>query len=393
MAEAEAAQSEQGGSPLSPSEARAFFPGLERMTYFATNGQALLPRSARDRLVAGADALMTRGYAGAARLEAEVEAVREKLARLLGAEADEVAFVRNTGEGLCLTAELMDWRAGDEVLTFEGEYRSVVHAFQGAAHRGVRVRVVPPDEDGRVTPELVRKELRDSTRCVVLSWVRYDNGARADLEAIGALLHRADRVFVVDGIQGLGAFPIDVRAAQVDFLAAGAHKWLLGVSGSGVLYVRRERQASLVPTHLGVTSMRDADALHTRGDPYDVNPVDAARRVEEGSRNALGIAALGCSLDLHARVGAEAIARQIRLVTDRLCEGFVAAGGRVRSPRDERAWSGILLLEPPPGIEAEELSQRLIRERIIIGAREGALWGGAHYFTSLEDADRLLGFL
>lgn len=389
MAEAEPAAS----SPLSPAEARAFFPGLEHMTYFATNGQALLPRTARDRIVAGADALMSRGYAGAARLESEVGGVREKMARLLGAEADEVAFVRNTGEGLCLAAELMDWRPGDEVLTFEGEYRSVVHAFQGAAHRGVSVRVVAPDEDGRVTPERVSVELRDATRCVVLSWVRYDNGARADLEAIGALLHRTGRVFVVDGIQGLGAFPVDVHAAHIDFLAAGAHKWLLGVSGSGVLYVSRERQESLLPTHLGVTSMRDAEALHTRGDPYDVNPVDTAARVEEGSRNALSIAALGCSLDLHARVGADAIAAQIRAVTDRLCEGFVAAGGRVRSPRGESAWSGILLLEPPPGVDAAELSARMIRERIIIGAREGALWGSAHYFNSTDDADRLLGAL
>jgi selenocysteine lyase/cysteine desulfurase len=387
-----AAEPPPPGPPLSPAEARALFPGLARTTYFASNGQALLPRPARDRLVAGAEALMERGFVASLQLEAEVEAVRARVARLLGASPEEIAFVRNTGEGLCLAAALIDWRPGDEVLCFAGEYRSVVHAFQGMAHRGVSVRI-EPTVDGRVPPEHVERTLREGTRAVAMSWVRYDNGFRADLVAIGRLLEAAGVLFVVDGIQGVGALPLDVRAARVGVLAAGAHKWMLGVSGTGVLYLRRELLPSLLPTHLGVTSMEDAETLHTAADPYRPCPVAAARRVEEGARNAIGIAALGASLDLHARLGAEAVARQVKAVTDRLCEGVRSAGGRVRSPREGEAWSGIVLLEPPPGVDARELSLRLARERVLIGAREGALWGGAHYFNSLEDADRLLALL
>ncbi len=383
---------ETPGPPLTPAEARALFPGLEHFTYFATNGQALLPKPTRDTMVTAVDGLTERGVAGSAALEARVDDVRAKVARLLGAGADEIGFVRNTGEGLSFAAEAIDWKHGDEVLVFAGDYRSVVHAFQGVEHRGVQVRVSPTD-GGRVTPELVQKHLGDRTRAVALSWVRYDNGARADLIGIGALLEQAGVLFVVDGIQGLGVLPIDVRAAHIHFLAAGAHKWLLGVSGTGILYVRRELLPELLPIHIGVTSMADADVLHGGDDPYVVRLAPGARRVEEGARNALGIVALGESLDLSARVGADAIAAQVKTVTDRLCEGFRAAGGRVRSPRGEGEWSGILLLEPPAGTDAGELSLRLIRERILIGNREGALWGGAHYFTNLEDADRLLSLL
>jgi hypothetical protein len=85
-----------------------------------------------------------------------------------------------------------------------------------------------------------------------------------------------------------------------------------------------------------------------------------------------------------------------RAVTDRLCEGFQAAGGQAlcpRSPGEAASWSGILLLEPPPGIDANELLRRLIRERIVLGVRRGALWGSAHYFNNPDDADRLLSFL
>jgi selenocysteine lyase/cysteine desulfurase len=388
MTEAEAAAE----TPLTPAEARAFFPGLEHFTYFATNGQALLPRTTRDCMVQAIDGLMHRGFGEAAQLEAEVENVRAKVARLLRASPEEIGFVRNTGEGLSYAAEAIDWKPGDEVLVFAGEYRSVVHAFQAVEHRGVQVRVAPT-EGGRVTPEWVGRHLRDRTRAVALSWVRYDNGARADLVGIGEILQQAEVLFLVDAIQGLGVFPIDPRAAGIQVLAAGAHKWLLGVSGTGILYVRRELLPTLLPIHIGVGSMADAEQLHGGNDPYVVRLADGARRVEEGARNALGIVALGKSLDLAGRVGAESIEAQVKAVTDRLCEGFRAAGGRVRGPRAEGEWSGIVLLEPPDGIDAGELALRLIRSRILIGSRERALWGGAHYFTTLEDADRVLSFL
>jgi selenocysteine lyase/cysteine desulfurase len=377
-------------APLDPDAARALFPGLSEVVYLATNGQALLPAPARDRLVAAAQDLAQRGFAAAAALEAEIETVRAKVARLVGAEPAEIGFVRNTAEGLGFAADAVDWRPGDEVLVFAGEYRSVVHAFQGAAHRGVSVRVAATDA-GRVTPERVAAELRERTRAVALSWVRYDNGARADLAAIGALLHDAGALFVVDAIQGLGALPLDVRAARVSLLAAGAHKWLLGVSGTGILYVARELLPDLLPVRLGVGSMSDAAALHVAGDPYEVRLSPAARRVEAGAQNALGLAALGASLDLLDRVGPDAIASRIRRLTDRLCEGVRAAGGRVRSPRGAGEWSGILLLEPPPGADAAALARRMLRERIVVGAREGALWGGVHFFVSDADVERVLG--
>jgi selenocysteine lyase/cysteine desulfurase len=325
-------------------------------------------------------------------LEAAVEPVRASAARLLGAAPEEIGFVRNTGEGLHYAAEALPLGAGDEVLVFAGEYRSVVHAFQGAAHRGVRVRVAPAD-GGRVTAERVREELGARTRAVALSWVRYDDGARCDLAAIGALVRAAGAFFVVDAIQGLGVLPLDVRAAGADVLAAGAHKWLLGLPGTGLLYLRRELLPDLIPTRLGVGSMVDAARPHGAADAYEVRVAPGAQRVEEGARNGLGIAGLGESLELLARVGTAAIAGQVRAVTEHLCRGWLAAGGCVRSPRAEGEWSGIFLLEPPPGTDVADLHRRCLRARIAIGQREGALWGGAHFYNTTDDADRLLGLL
>lgn len=384
--------SPEAPATLSPGEARALFPALGDLAYFATNGHGLLASPTRDRVVAALDELARGGVGAAARLEAEVEGARARVARAIGADADEVGFVRNTGEGLCFVAEAWPWRSGDEVVVFDGEYRSVVHPFQALATRGVSVRVAPTDA-GCVTPEAVARALGPRTRAVALAWVRYDDGGRADLPAISRILAPREILFVVDAIQGLGVFPIDVHACGIDFLAAGTHKWLLGLPGLGVLYLRRERLCELLPIHLGVTSMEDAATLHGPGDPYELRPVAAARRVEEGARNLIGIVALDESLALLARVGTDAVTAQVRAVTDTLCRGFESAGGRVRSPRGGKEWSGIFLLEPPPAVDAMKLALEANRARIRIGARDGALWGGAHFYNTLDDAKRLLALL
>ncbi len=377
---------------LSAQEARALFPALERLTYFATNGYGLLPTTARDRMIGAATALGEYGYAAHARLKRGIDGVRAQVATLLSADPTEIGFTRNTADGLIFFAEAYRWPPGDEVLVFAGEYPTVVYPFLSLERFGVQVRIAPV-EHGAVTAEQVAASLRDETRCVALSWVRFDNGARADLAAIGTVLAAADVRFVVDAIQGLGVFPIDVAAAHIDALAAGTHKWLMGLAGLGVLYVRRALLAELQPVRAALGSMRHSDDHHYPADVYPFDLRDETRRVEEGAVNEVAIAVLAESLAVIDRVGIDAIGAQVRAVTDRLCDGFVAAGGRVRSPRDGGAWSGIVALEPPSAVDVDDLWGRLLADHVAIGVRDGAVWAGAHFYTNEADADRVLSFL
>ena len=207
------------------------------------------------------------------------------------------------------------------------------------------------------------------------------------------MLAAADVRFVVDAIQGLGVFPIDVAAAHIDALAAGTHKWLMGLAGLGVLYVRRALLAELQPVRAALGSMRHRDDHHYPADVYPFDLRDETRRVEEGAVNEVAIAVLAESLAVIDRVGIDAIGAQVRAVTDRLCDGFVAAGGRVRSPRDGGAWSGIVALEPPSAVDVDDLWGRLLADHVAIGVRDGAVWAGAHFYTNEADADRVLSFL
>lgn len=372
-------------------EFRAQFPAAQRAPYFATNGYGLLPIAARDAVVEAVGRLTDRGYPAHARYERNVDVVRSQLASFIGAREDEVGFVRNTADGMGFAAESLPFDPDDEVVVFDGDYGTVVYPFLARERRGeLRLRVHRAPPDGVVTPEGVLDAIGPRTRAVALSWVRFDNGARSDVAAIGAVCRDRGVWCIVDAIQGLGVFPIDVRDAGIDVLAAGSHKWQCGLAGVGVLYVDRARFAELRVTRAGLDAFEHPADYLTTGYPFA--PHQSVRRVEDGAKPEVAIGALGESIALLAAVG-DGVPAQVQAVTDALCAGFVARGGKVRSPRNDASWSGIVLLEPPPGVDVDALCGSLIASGAMLGTRDGALWIGAHAYTNLDDVEAVLNAL
>lgn len=373
-------------------EFRAQFPAATRSPYFATNGYGLMPIVAREVVIDAVERLAARGYAAHARLERGVEVVRERVATSLGARADEIGFVRNTADGIGFVAESLGVEPDDEVVVFDGDYGTVVYPFLARQARGeLQVRVVPAPDDGVVGAEHVHAAIGPRTRAVALSWVRFDSGARCDLAAVGAACRQRDVWCIVDAIQGLGVFPIDVHAAGIDALAAGCHKWQCGLAGLGVLYVAASRLGELRPTRAGLDAFDHPPEHLSSGYPY--TPRSSVARVEDGAKAEVAIAALGASLELFAAVGTAVISDQVHAVTQHLCDGWTAAGGVVRSSRAGETWSGIVALEPPSGADAQELGARLLADGVMLGVRDGALWIGAHAYTTTGDADAVLAAL
>ena len=368
---------------------REHFPAAATGPYFATNGYGLLPTTARDAVVEAVGRLSDRGYAAHARYERGVDDVRARLAAMIGATADEVGFVRNTADGMGFAAESLPTEPDDEVVVFDGDYGTVVYPFLARQRRGeLMVRVVAPPPDGVITAEVVAAAIRPNTKAIALSWVRFDSGARSDIAAIGHVCRERGVWCIVDAIQGLGVFPLDVHAAGVDVVAAGCHKWQCGLAGLGVLYVAAERWASLRPTRAGLDAFdHPADSLST-GYPFELRP--SVARVEDGAKPEVAIAALGASLTLFEAVGMAAVSAQVRTVTDALCAGWRDLGGVVRSPRHADSWSGIVALESPPSIDGRGLLADLVRGGAALGERNGALWIGAHAYTTVTDAEFVL---
>src|SRR5262245_51452850 len=176
-----------------------------------------------------------------------VEALRKTAAEMIGASADEIALVSNTTAGISLVAEGLDWREGDNVVTFADEFPSNQYPWINLSSRGVETRRIPTDVSGRPDLDKLAAACDSRTRIVSISWVGFATGYPHDVARIADIAHNKGALLFLDAIQGLGVFPINVHDFGIDFLAADGHKWLLGPEGAGVAYIRRQHLDKLRP--------------------------------------------------------------------------------------------------------------------------------------------------
>lgn len=315
----------------------------------------------------------------------EAGRVRGLAARLLGArESHEVAFVENTSTALSLVAEGLDWQPGDNVVGAALEFPSNVYPWMGLASRGVEYRQVE-ERDGRIDPDEILARIDSRTRMLALSWVQYASGFRSDLARLGRACRERGVLFVVDVIQGLGALPLDVEADFVDVAAASAHKWLLGPEGIALLYVSDRVVERLRPVRSGWRSMRDP----FQWTAYDLTWNEGARRFESGTLNAYGIVALGGSLEVLLRVGAEEIEPRVLALADLAARGLKDLGFSVVSSRRRGETSGIVTAVPP-GRNAQDLIKPLDQRGIVVAARAGRLRIAPHFYNTADEIERCL---
>ena len=230
---------------------------------------------------------------------------RELAGRLLNARPEEIAFVGPTSLALSFVAAGLPWKRNDNVLIYFDDYPANVYPWMALAQRGVEVRFLSTREPGRIGPLEVLGQADERTRLVALASCHFVSGYRLDLDAIGQALHQRNILFCVDGIQTLGAFPTTVE--HVDFLAADAHKWLLGPCAAGILYVRASLQEQLRPMVFGWHNVWCPDYL---AQEELVLRADA-RRYEAGTQNLLGLVGLHAALELLSGIGLDNIAAEL----------------------------------------------------------------------------------
>lgn len=310
--------------------------------------------------------------------------MRRTAAELLGAEPDEIALMPSTTAGITLVAEGLDWRPGDNVVTLADEYPSNLYPWMNQAHRGVETRLAPTD-NGRVDYDQFSAYCDERTRIVTVSWVAFSNGCRRDLTTIGKIAADRGALLFVDAIQGLGAFPLDVRETPVDFLAADGHKWMLGHEGAGIAYIRRDRLPLLRAVGVGAHSVvQDPDYSH-----IELNLKPNASRYEGGSINVPGMLGLCASLQLMQSIGIANIAASILNITDHLCEELTRIGLRVVSPREGDERSGIVSFEHPAA-DLLTVRRHLLDRHVALAARGGRLRASAHGYNTEDDVARLI---
>jgi cysteine desulfurase / selenocysteine lyase len=372
---------------------RALFPRLTARVY--AGHAAISPHSVavREAILAVTDDYAAHGVGAVGGWFQAREGLRARLATLLGAESSEVAFIRNTTEGVVAIATGFPWEPGDRVVLYTGEFPTNVTPWLTAADaHDLRTVFLPQGDFSRSTGEgLQRLEdtLRDGARLVAVSAVAFQTGQVMPIEAMAELCHRHGACLFVDAIQALGVVPIDVKRVGVDFLAAGGHKWLMGPEGTGVLYVASERAAELRPRVAGWLSHEaPLDFLFEGGLlRYDKPIRQRADFVESGVPNALGLSALDAALSLSLQLGVEAIHAHVNRWIDRLEAGLLARGFTSLRAADAAGRSGILSVTAPSPDDTVALHDALNAAGVICNVPDGKLRFSPHWPNHLDEVE------
>ena len=309
-----------------------------------------------------------------------IERARRRAAALVNADLASTCLVPNTSAGLNLLVEGLDWRAGDRVAVPGCEFPANLLPWLGLEARGVRVDRIA-DREGVVGLEAVETALRPETRVVALSAVQFLSGARADLEAVGALCRERGVLFAVDAIQAVGAVGLDVEAAHVDLLACGGHKWIGGMQGAGFAVVGPRLLERLEPVRGWLNGPVDWD------DFASVRPElhPDATRFHTGTLPTAGLYALDAALGAALAVGIERIEAAVLESASRLAEGLERLGHRRVGP--EAVESGIVTVEAP---DPEGLHEHLARRGVAVSLRSRLVRFAAHAHTRPEAVDAAL---
>lgn len=367
------------------------FPVARECAFLAHAGDCPLPRRVAERVEQFARAC-TSADQEAAFAGGRIQQIRQSAARLLGAEMNEVALVAPTSLGLSFVAAGLPWRKGDNLLIYHDDFPTNVYPWMALAERGVEVRLMNIRELGRVRAVDVRGQVDENTRLVALTSCHFLTGFRIDLAGIGACLRERGILFCVDGIQTLGAFPTAVE--HVDFLAADAHKWLLGPCASGVFYVRHALQDRLRPSAFGWHNVRCPNYV---AQEQLVHPPDA-RRYEAGSANLLGLAGLEAALELILEVGVDNIAAELLRKRAWLVPALQAKGFTVLNADAPPAHASGIVTFHKPGVDFPALHQKLADARIITSLRadrsgQRYLRLSPHFYNTDAELHRVLELL
>jgi cysteine desulfurase/selenocysteine lyase len=363
------------------------FPVTERWRYLNHAAVTPLPRVAVDAARRFLDEALYDGAVHWEEWDRRVDAVRVSAARLMGVPVADVAFVKNTTEGLGFVANGLAWRPGDRVVTTSHEFPSAVYPWLSLREQGVIVDLVAPTGDGSRFPldAFAAALAAAPTRLVAVSWVNFARGWRLDLAALGQLCRDHGARLCVDVIQGLGVIPADLAAWGVDFAAADAHKWLLGPQGAGVFYVAADRRDELRPLEPGWASVAHRDDFDNLELVYD----DSARRFEGGTYTYEAILQMGASMDLLLGAGVPAVWAHVQGLLDHLAAGLAAAGALVLSDLDPAGRSGHLTFALP-GHDPVELCARLRDAGMVCAARGGGVRVAPHGYNTLDEIDALV---
>jgi cysteine desulfurase / selenocysteine lyase len=356
------------------------FPVRERLVYLNHAAVAPLCKPAADAMKRLADDCTQFGSLHYQDWLGTYKGLRVAAARLIGADRSEIALVKNTSEGVAMVAIGLDWKPGDRMVAFLEEFPANYNPWKKLEEKGIAVTWL--------SVEAPLEEIAGAAkgaRLLAISFVQFLSGYRAPIQAIGEICHANRCIFLVDAIQGLGAFPLDVKASHIDALAADGHKWLLGPEGCGILYINQALQDRIEPVEFGWTNVAGYADYASR----DMALRQDAGRYECGTLNTIGCFGLRASIEFLLEVGPGKIAPLVQNLGDRIAEGVLRKGYELLGKRTPETGAGIVSFRKP-GVAASEVVRKLAAAGISAAPRAGWVRTSPHFYIPPSDIDRMI---
>jgi selenocysteine lyase/cysteine desulfurase len=369
-----------------PARIRHRFPIFERLVYINSCSQGALSDSVREAYVRYLADWDQHGAPWEYWVE-QLEAARRSVAGLISSAEDEVAVTTSVSAGVSALASGLRFDGGrDKVVVSDFEFPTIGQIWHAQEGRGARVVHVPAEPDGTIPLERFDAAIDEQTALVAVTHVCFRNGSRLDVAGVAELAHERGALVLLDAYQSVGSIPVDVRALDCDFLAAGVLKYLLGSAGLGFLYCRRDLVERIEPTATGWFADRNIFEM----DIHDYSPAPTARRFESGTPPIPAIYAGIAGIELMREIGIEETEAHVRELNALLIGGLGELGARVVTPRSPEQRGALVCVA---STDVDGLVSRLAEGGVATSSRDDNLRISAHCYNTAEDVSTVLDLL
>jgi cysteine desulfurase/selenocysteine lyase len=323
--------------------------------------------------------------AGYAKVQSNIKSI---LSNLLNCLSGELALIHNTAEGMNFISHGLKLSVDDEVILLENEYPSNIYPWQHLEKKGVKLTIAPMETSPETFLKTLNRLINAKTRVISLSAVHWCTGMPFPLEQVGQLCKENNIEFVVDGAQGVGMQPMDVRTAKIDYMAFSAWKWLLGPLGLGILFISKEKLSQLDPVFIGTASVtNDREYL-----PYKSELKPTADRFTISTANFSDWVYFEAALEFLQHIGFSRVRERIYELGAYLGDGLKNIGFKVFSDHFKGHPTGIVVCEKP-GVTTDVVMQHLKKNKVVAAKRLGNVRFSPHIYISPEQLDEVLRLL
>jgi selenocysteine lyase/cysteine desulfurase len=373
--------------PETVDKARSYFPYLKkRIIYFNHASTGPITTRVKERIESFLKERSEEKIDDYYAFKDVADETKEMVGEMISCSGERIAFLDNTTNGIIWLAQGVDWKPGDRIILNDVEFPANVYPFLQLKEKGVEIDFIK-STNGIVTAEEVIEAIQPRTKLISISFVQFLSGYRIDLEKIGKVCKEKGIIFSVDAIQGLGAVRLDIEKFNIDFLASGTQKWLLGLQGLAFLYVRKELQDKLKSAPIGWLAVKDAWNLLD----FDLTTKETAERFQPGTLNNIGIYAFNSSMKLFKEFGFDEIEKQILSNSKYFIDELTKIG--YDSPLlslPEKHLSGIVSFKSE---NAQKIFDILSQKKIVCSLREGYIRFAPHFYNTKQEIDLVVDTL